>query len=61
MKLRNLIYWIKPPCKKCPYTLGHVKFVASPCPACKIDNYKMYHMLTKMKYKPCEVVEKEKL
>lgn len=48
----NLIYSIKPPCAQCPYTLRQVRFVDNPCPNCKLNNYQMYHMLTKDKYMP---------
>ena len=47
MSLRNLIDKIKPPCPKCPYTLGLVKFVVDPCPNCKHNGYNMYYKLTK--------------
>jgi len=40
----------KLPCSRCPYTLGQVEFVDNPCPNCKLNNYQMYHMLTKDKY-----------
>ena len=43
--IEKLKYSIAPPCPKCPYTLGYVKFVVSPCPACKLNNYQMYHIL----------------
>ena len=53
MKFKKLIekikYSINPPCPKCPYTLGNVKFVVSPCPECKLNNYQTYHVLTKGK------------
>ena len=49
--IKKLIYWIKPPCAKCPYTLGKVKFIYNPCHTCKMDNYKMYQMLIEGKYK----------
>lgn len=29
------------PCAKCLYRLGFVKFVTSPCPACRLDGYRM--------------------
>ena len=54
MKIKKLIeklkYSITPPCPKCPYTLGYVKFVVCPCPMCKLDNYEMYHILAEGKY-----------
>jgi|TergutMp193P3_1026864.scaffolds.fasta_scaffold00038_19 predicted Zn-ribbon and HTH transcriptional regulator len=55
MKIKEVIEKLKnsiaPPCRKCPYTLGHVKFVVSPCPQCKANNYQTYHILTKNKYR----------
>lgn len=38
----------KPPCAKCPYTLGQVHMLTSPCPLCKLDGYKTYERLQKM-------------
>lgn len=45
LKVSNLIHLFKPPCPQCPYTLGEVRFVVSPCPQCKLNNYQMYHQL----------------
>jgi predicted Zn-ribbon and HTH transcriptional regulator len=45
------MYRIKPPCPKCPYTLGQVQFVRNPCPECKANNYEMYKTLIKGKGK----------
>ena len=33
------------PCAKCPYKMGLIKFVTSPCPACKENNYQNYYDL----------------
>lgn len=44
MKLFDIF---KSKCAKCPYTLGYVKFVVSPCVACKRNNYDMYYKLIK--------------
>lgn len=41
----KLIDRIKPPCPKCPYTLGKVQFVENPCPSCKLNDYAMYYSL----------------
>ena len=38
----NLIYKIKPPCPKCPYTLGLVHTATNPCPQCNANGYKTY-------------------
>lgn len=46
----NLNDFIKPPCPKCPYTLGYVKFVVSHCPNCKLNNYQTYRRLSKGEY-----------
>jgi hypothetical protein len=47
--MKKLIYGIKPPCPKCPYTLGRVQFVKDPCPECKANNYRTYEELVKGK------------
>ena len=46
----KLKHSIAPPCAECPYTLGQVRFVDNPCFDCKLDNYKMYHILKEGKY-----------
>jgi len=43
MNMKKLVYMFKPPCPKCPYTLGYVKCVVSPCHQCKLNNYETYH------------------
>ena len=35
MKIKELIYRVKPPCPECPYTLGLVHTFANPCPKCR--------------------------
>ena len=45
MNIKKVIHSIKPPCSKCPYTLGFVKFVKSPCSECKLNDYNMYDIL----------------
>ena len=42
MKIEKLIYHVKPPCHKCPYTLGLVHTFTNPCPECKENDYRMY-------------------
>lgn len=42
MKIKKLIYHIKPPCPKCPYKLGLVHTVKNPCPECKANGYQMF-------------------
>ena len=49
----------EPPCDKCPYTLGLVTFVVSPCPKCEMDNYYMYDRLTKNPYEGYGDTKKE--
>ena len=44
--LQNVFRAVRPPCARCPYRLGLVKFVQSPCPACHMDGYRMYDVLT---------------
>ncbi len=43
----KLIYHIKPPCPKCPYTLGQIRTVANPCPQCKGNGYKSFEQFRK--------------
>jgi len=43
--LKKLIYLIKPPCPKCPYTLGYVHFIINPCPGCKENDYKTFEYI----------------
>ena len=43
--LQNVFRVMRPPCAHCPYRLGLVKFVQSPCPACRMDGYRMYDVL----------------
>ena len=43
--IRKLADKIKPPCPKCPYTLGIVKFVTDPCRMCKLNDYNVYYNL----------------
>ena len=49
MKIKKLLKKLKdsiaPPCPKCPYTLGYVKFVKNPCPECKLNGYQTYKIL----------------
>lgn len=47
----KLLESIKRPCYRCPYAQGEVQFMDCPCPRCKANNYQMYHVLTKNKYK----------
>ncbi len=52
--MKKLFYHVKPPCSKCPYTLGMVHTVTNPCPQCKINGYKtfeifMFRLLEKYK------------
>lgn len=42
MKIKKLIHQIKPPCPKCPYTLGMIHAVKNPCPECKENGYQTY-------------------
>lgn len=38
----KLIYQMKPPCPKCPYTLGILHTVSNPCPQCKANGYQSF-------------------
>lgn len=44
MGIKKLIYTIKPPCPKCPYTLGTVHTLKNPCPECKTNGYQTYEI-----------------
>lgn len=56
--VKRLLYLLKPPCPKCPYTFGQVKFVANPCPMCKMNDYQTYEMLVKGTYRPSNMPDK---
>ena len=45
--LQNVFRTVCPPCVHCPYRLGLVKFVQSPCPACRMNGYRTYDVLTR--------------
>ena len=47
METEKVIYKIKPPCPKCPYTLGQVHTLKNPCPECKLNGYRMYEIFIK--------------
>lgn len=48
MNIEKLVYKLRPPCPKCPYTLGQIYLIKSPCPMCKLDGYKTYERLRRM-------------
>jgi len=43
----KFIYRIIPPCKKCPYKMGLVKFILDPCPYCKANGYRYFELFQK--------------
>jgi len=45
MSLKKLVRMVKPPCSKCPFTLGKIKFAANPCLECKRNDYATYNRL----------------
>lgn len=47
MKIENVVYQIKPPCPKCPYTLRQVHTLTNPCPECKDNGYRTYERFLK--------------
>ena len=57
--IRKLFHRDKPPCAKCPYTLGQVEFVRDPCPECKANNYATYHTLVDGRHKENSNIGKE--
>ena len=44
--LQSVFRTVRPPYARCPYRLGLVKFVQSPCPACMLDGYRTFDVLT---------------
>ncbi len=48
MKIKKLIYQIKPPCPKCPYTLGLAYTPKNPFPECKLNHYETYEWFQKL-------------
>lgn len=48
MKIKKLIYQIKPPCPKCPYTLGLVHMVKNPCPECRENGYQTFERFKRL-------------
>ena len=42
VKIKKLLYQIKPPCKKCPYKLGLVQTLRNLCSWCKANGYEAY-------------------
>ena len=44
--LQSALRAVHPPCARCPYRLGIVKFVQSPCPACRASGYRTFDALT---------------
>lgn len=47
MKMKAILYKVKPPCSRCPYKLGLVHTVVNPCSQCKENGYKTYERLKK--------------
>lgn len=45
--MKKLIHQLKPPCPKCPYTLGQVHTLANPCPSCRENGYRMFEQFQK--------------
>ncbi len=54
----KLIYYITPPCSKCPYTLGLVNTITNPCLQCKDSGYETYEKLKKFVTGNTSVLEK---
>mgnify|MGYP000875447106 FL=1 len=44
--LQSAFRAVHPPCARCPYRLGLVVFVQSPCPACRANGYRTFDALT---------------
>ena len=45
--LQSVVRAVRPPCARFPYRLGLVKFVQIPCPACRMDSYRTFDVLTR--------------
>lgn len=58
--MRKLIYQIKAPCLKCPYTLGQVHTLKNPCPECRKNGYQMYELFLKERLGETEVYYTER-
>lgn len=50
MNIKDFLCLKKPPCDKCPYTLGLVKTLHNPCPECERNSYQMYKFFQKGGY-----------
>lgn len=48
LKIKELFYLVKPPCPKCPYTLGIVHAVVNPCPECRANGYQSFERFQRM-------------
>ncbi|MCH5250546.1 MAG: hypothetical protein J1E98_11460 [Lachnospiraceae bacterium] len=59
MKIKGLIHKIKPPCPKCPYTLGLVYTLTSPCLECKVNGYQMYEVFLGERFGDTEIYSEE--
>ena len=44
--LQSAFRTVHPPCARCPYRLGLVVFVQSPCPAYRANGYRTFDALT---------------
>ena len=42
MKMTDIIQQMNQPCAKCPYKLGLVQTLISPCPQCRENGYQMF-------------------
>ena len=52
LSMKKILHKIKPPCPKCPYTLGQVHTLRNPCPECKANGYQTYERLQKHNITP---------
>ncbi len=49
MNIKKLVYRIKPPCPRCPYTLGQVHTLVNPCLACKATGYQTFERFQQLR------------
>ena len=60
MNIMKLIYHVKSPCPKCPYTLGQIHTLRNPCPECKNNGYQMYELFLRERSGRVEFYNEEK-
>ena len=44
MDIKSQLHKLIPPCSRCSYKLGLLHTPVNPCPACKLDHYRMFEL-----------------